>query len=117
MAISAPSRTLGRSVDLMSSSRLILIAISLGWVSRSRIFASSSLASTNTPRMDVASLRLALSRHCEERSDEAIQKARRRKTGLLRCARNDGRWDDSYFDDTPASASTVCIRTLAPAAQ
>jgi hypothetical protein len=28
-------------------------------------------------------------RHCEERSDEAIQ-SRKRRTGLLRFARNDG---------------------------
>jgi hypothetical protein len=31
----------------------------------------------------------ALSRHCEERSDEAIQSLLR-GSGLLRCARNDG---------------------------
>src|SRR5664280_72295 len=30
-------------------------------------------------------------RHCEERSDEAIQGQSRRVCGLLRCARNDGR--------------------------
>ena len=29
-------------------------------------------------------------RHCEERSDEAIHLAQKRKNGLLRFARNDG---------------------------
>ncbi|RQH04835.1 hypothetical protein EHH60_33525 [Bradyrhizobium sp. RP6] len=29
-------------------------------------------------------------RHCEERSDEAIQNLSGERTGLLRCARNDG---------------------------
>ncbi len=30
-----------------------------------------------------------INRHCEERSDEAIQSLRVRGSGLLRCARND----------------------------
>ena len=35
-----------------------------------------------------------LRRHCEERSDEAIQSASNAETGLLRSARNDGEWID-----------------------
>ena len=34
-----------------------------------------------------------LSRHCEERSDEAIQCGSGVRAGLLRSARNDGEWD------------------------
>src|SRR5258705_11453189 len=33
---------------------------------------------------------LTVSRHCEERSDEAIHSFLMRRDGLLRCARNDG---------------------------
>src|SRR6266404_5682363 len=42
-------------------------------------------------------------RHCEERSDEAIQSFFAQRDGLLRCARNDG---EGY---------TVCLRRPAPA--
>jgi hypothetical protein len=34
--------------------------------------------------------RFCLTRHCEERSDEAIQRVSEGRSGLLRFARNDG---------------------------
>src|SRR5260370_20232688 len=67
----------------MSGLRLIRNLGSSGFSSRSKITASDSLASTNTPR----------------------------NVSLP--------WGSDDFDQdaTPASASTVCINTLAPAAQ
>jgi hypothetical protein len=40
---------------------------------------------------------MAISRHCEERSDEAIQLSSLLRDGLLRCARNDVRIAFSPF--------------------
>src|ERR1700724_2525239 len=66
----------------MSGLRLIRTLGSSGFSSRSKITASDSLASTNTPR----------------------------NVSLPG-------FDDFDQEATPASASTVCINTLAPAAQ
>src|SRR5437667_5213299 len=50
MAISAPSSTFGNCADVMSGSRLMRMVGSSAFCSRSKITASDSLASTNTPR-------------------------------------------------------------------
>jgi hypothetical protein len=44
-------------------------------------------------------------RHCEERSDEAIQNLRR-KTGLLRCARNDDQYNPPVDGRTAPAAES-----------
>src|SRR6266403_2444030 len=72
------------------------------------------------PTRDLAPCRrTTLHRHCEERSDEAIQSFFAQRDGLLRCARNDGEgvasdsWRSSFhprFSSLPPDHITPSLR-------
>src|SRR6266567_1431963 len=83
----------------MSGSRWMLTLGSPGVCSRVKITASDSLASTKTPRK--ANLRFL--EHDPEKWEPVFRK--------------DHAQTKISQDTTPASASTVCINTLAPAVQ
>jgi hypothetical protein len=70
---------------------------------RARIRATRWLAMT-APHLDRLCCLKLESRHCEERSDEAIHSFFARRDGLLRCARNDG----------PTPGSSVLFEIRAP---